>query len=251
MKFIYLFSLLLVLQGQQVQAQLSISPNQTATFLANKLVATSGTLGVTVSNAVLTCDSNGNGTFSGSTNLSISDGIVLGTGDVLSNSATSTFGLNGHAGDFASASFGTAGDTQLGNVIGATTYDACVLEMDLQPVGSFMEFEYIFGSEEYPSFNCTPFNDVFAFFISGPGISVPQNIALLPGTNVPVSINSINDSTSTSGTPCAISSSLYVPNTDTFTTMNGFTQSLTAHINVTPGSVYHLKLAIADVMGEA
>ncbi len=240
---ILLFSFLTI--SQFSWAQLNITPNKTASYLANKLVATSGTLGVSVTNAVLTCDSNANGEFSGTSNLGIADGIALGTGDVASNSALNSFGLDGHPGDFASTTNNAPGDAQLGAIVLATTYDACVLEFDMQPVGAFVEFEYVFGSEEYPEFNCSAFNDIFGFFISGPGFSAPTNIALIPLTTTAVSINSINDG---SVSTCSPNTALYVNNTDTICTMDGFTVPLIAHANVTTGATYHLKLAIADVM---
>jgi len=239
-----ILSLFTLTTFSQVNAQLLISPNQTATYLANKLVATSGTLGVNVSNAVLTCDSNANGEFTGVSNLGIADGIALGSGDVASNVSLSTFGLDGLPVDFASTTNNAPGDAQLDLIIGGMTYDACVLEFDLQPVGTFVEFEYVFGSEEYPEFNCSAFNDVFGFFISGPGFATPTNIALIPTTTTEVSINSINDG-SVSG--CTPNTALYVTNIDTVCTMDGFTVPLTAHANVTSGATYHLKMAIADV----
>lgn len=243
MKNIYILILSLFLPCM-AKSQLTITPNKTATYLANKLVATSGTLGVTVSNATLTCDTNANGEFTGTSNLGIADGIALGTGDVATNISLSTIGLDGLPADFASSSVSMPGDAQLTAIAGNITYDACILEFDLQPVGSFIEFEYVFGSEEYPEYNCTGFNDLFSFFISGPGFSTPTNIALLPGTTTPVSINSVNDGTGTC--PVPPNTALYVNNVDTFCTMDGFTLPLIATANVTSGAVYHLKLAIAD-----
>ncbi|HNF71424.1 MAG TPA: choice-of-anchor L domain-containing protein [Chitinophagaceae bacterium] len=225
-------------------AQLTISPNQTATYLANKLVATSGTLGVTVTNAVLTCDTLANGEFNGVSNLGIADGIVLGTGAVATNSAFSQTGIDGLPMDMASTMLGTAGDAQITTLSGSSSYDACALEFDLQPVGNFVEFEYVFGSEEYPEYNCSAFNDMFGFFISGPGFSTPTNIALIPGTSTPVSINSINDG---SVSTCTANTLLYVNNTGTTCTMDGFTTPLLATAPVTPSSTYHLKMVIADV----
>ena len=76
--------------------------------------------------------------------------------------------------------------------------DISILEFDFVPTGDSLKFNYVFGSEEYPSFNCSAtFNDVFGFFLSGPGISGPYtnnaaNIALVPGTSLPVSIANIH-----------------------------------------------------------
>lgn len=225
------------------QAQLSLSPNQTASTLVNTLVATSGTSGVTVSNVQLNCDTSANGLFSGISNLGISNGIVLGSGSIQSDPLNFTYGLDGVALDVSSTALGTSGDNDLTTIISAPTYDACILEFDLQPVGNFVEFEYIFGSEEYPEYNCTAFNDVFAFLISGPGITGTDNMAIVPGSTIPVSINSINDGTG----GCSTNQSLYVTNTGSTVTLDGFTTPLIATHTVTPGSTYHLKMALADV----
>ena len=141
------------------------------------------------------------------------------------------------------------GDADLDDLINGSTFDAVVLEFDFIPQGDTVEFQYIFASEEYPEFVFS-FNDVFAFFISGPGISGGvQNLALVPGTSDPVSINTINSSTN---------SALYTPNgtgsvgesqytNPKVVQFDGFTVPLTAISKVTPCKTYHLKIAIADV----
>lgn len=131
------------------------------------------------------------------------------------------------------------------------SYDKAVLEFDFVPTGDTVKFNYIFASEEYPTFNCSPqFNDVFGFFISGPGISGPftnnaMNIALVPGTNLPVSIANIHGA-DLSGCPAA-NSQYYVSNTGgTTVVFGGYTTVLTAVAAVTCGETYHIKLAICD-----
>src|SRR5262249_30374302 len=83
--------------------------------------------------------------------------------------------------------FGTPGDPALSAIVGASTFDAAILEFDFVPQFSTVTFRYVFSSEEYNGFVNQPFNDVFAFFING------KNCALLPGSNAPVSINTINN----------------------------------------------------------
>jgi gliding motility-associated-like protein len=142
------------------------------------------------------------------------------------------------------------GDADLDNLsVPLLTFDAVVLEFDFIPQGDTVEFQYIFASEEYEYFEFTDYNDVFAFFISGPGISGGvQNLAVVPGTSSPINISNINGTTN---------SSLYNFNgngvsgpqyTDSkVVQFNGFTVPLTAISKVTPCKTYHLKIAIADV----
>ena len=51
--------------------------------------------------------------------------------------------------------------------------DVCILEFDFQPSGDFVSFNYVFGSDEYLTWVNSAYNDIFAFFLSGPGISGP------------------------------------------------------------------------------
>ena len=207
--------------------------------------------GVTVSNVTYSGESKAIGQFDGSqSNVGISEGIILSTGTVLDNVGSSQkngpVGPNNKAG--ATTNWGLPGDSDLNNLIGETTFDAAILEFDFIPQGDTVEFSYVFASEEYPEFVFS-FNDVFAFFISGPGISGVQNLAVVPGTSNPVSINEINASTN---------SSLFVANGDgtsapqvtdpKVTNFDGFTVPLTAISKVTPCQTYHLKMAIADVV---
>ena len=83
--------------------------------------------------------------------------------------------------------------------------DLCVLEFDFIPESDTIMFNYSFGSEEYLNWVNSSYNDVFGFFISGPGITGPyssppgfpngsQNIAIVPNTYppIPITISSIH-----------------------------------------------------------
>lgn len=222
-----------------LSAQMTVTDGYTADELANDLVG----YGVTISDVELTCPDGNSGKFECSDcSLNIDAGIVLTSG-----SATLTEGPNN-----SSASTGTGtgpGDPDLEDLLpGYTSYDACVLEFDVVATADSVKFEYVFGSEEYLEWVGSSFNDVFGFFISGPGIVGTDNMALIPGTTIPVSINNVNDFSY---------SDYYVDNGDGFSSpystdpyyvqYDGLTTVLTASHVVLPCETYHLKLAVSDM----
>lgn len=231
--------------------QISVYPGQSAIALAQKLVGQ----GVMVSNPTLTCPTQAQGFFVASkATIRLDSGIVLTTGTAKTGGGR--IGVNGFAPDFASADNRTLGDTALERLAGQRTYDACNLEFDVVPTGDSISIGYIFSSEEYKSAVCGSYNDAFAFFISGPGYAVPTNIAKVPGTNIPVSINSINNgipgssgslANCTAMGPGSPFTSLYVDNTSGSTlTHRGCTKVLKASCAVVPCARYHLKIVVAD-----
>lgn len=209
----------------------------TATQLANYLAGPN----ITISNAVFTGASVAGGQFTAAgTTFPMASGVILSTGNI-----STAPGPNGSAGGGAGALYnlGTVGTTQMTTLGGATSYDAVTLEFDFDLQSSSIEFNYIFASEEYPEFappNSSSYNDVFAFYISGPGIVGQQNIALVPTTALPVSINNINAITNTP---------YYVNNTGgPAVQFDGYTTLLTAQkLGLTACQTYHLKFVIADI----
>ncbi|MXV51620.1 OmpA family protein [Pedobacter sp. HMF7647] len=81
-------------------------------------------------------------------------------------------------------------DADLSPLLKEKLYDISSVEFDFVPYNNSLKFNYQFGSDEYPEYVGTPFNDIFAFFISD-GVTT-KNIALVPEKNIPVSINNIN-----------------------------------------------------------
>ncbi len=223
-----------------LQAQFVVVPDSDAVQLVNSFILS----GVTASNVLYTGADSTLGHFSGgiNTNLGMNDGIILTTGKI-SNAPGLFMGMP--VSTFASTSNNSPGDAMLGSLVSFPTYDASVLEFDLNPAGNVLEFQYIFASEEYPEFVGSSFNDIFGFFITGPdpngGNYTSQNIAIIPGTSLPVAINNVN---------LTLNSQFYVDNQgmngQTFI-FDGFTTVLTAQIYVVPAATYHLKMAIADV----
>ncbi len=128
------------------------------------------------------------------------------------------------------------------------TYDACVIELDLVPTADTLSFNYVFGSEEYDEYVGSEFNDVFAFLISGKGIEKEKNLAVIPGTEIPVSVNSINNGSRTYRKP-ANNPTFYISNLDGNVGIeyDGLTKLMQIRQVVVPYETYHIKLAIADV----
>ena len=248
---VILLLLPVLLNGMKINAQINVYPGQTALALAQKLAGQ----GVTITGATLTCPSVANGIFKVvSSNIGLDSGIVLTTGRAATQGTN--YGVNGYTAYLASNNNGAPGDASLTTLAGQQTLDACGLEFDVVPNGDTIRFSYIFSSEEYINAVCGPYNDAFAFFISGPGIAGSDNMALIPGTNIPVTINSINNgvpgsqgtiSNCTSMGPGAPFTTYYINNNPGATlTHQGFTKVLQAIHAVTPCGKYHLKMVIAD-----
>ena len=229
-----------------MKGQLSTTPGTPAPSLVQNVLLGPG---VTVSNITYNGSPSAISEFSyAGPNLGISSGIVMTTGTTYNNGA-GPHGPNNLAN--AGVDNGAAGSALLSNIIGGTqTFNATILEFDFIPYSDTVRFRYIFGSEEYPEFappNNSSYNDVFGFFISGPGIAGTQNIARLPSGSI-VSINNVNQITNSAyyndngdgNTAPYNSSPLYIQ-------YDGFTDVLTASSKVECGETYHLILAIADV----
>lgn len=195
------------------------------------------------------------GTFEGGdlTNLGMERGLVLSTGRVANEGFAS--GVNNPASVFASSSNGFPGDADLNFLsTGSATQDACVVIFDVFVATNELSFEYVFGSEEYPSFVNSSFNDIFAFLVSGPGIvgnpgiGGQFNMATLPAPAPPgtlVEINSVNFNENwefyrnNQAGPSIVFGGLTSDYLDV-------KRSLTARADVIPCNTYKLKLAIAD-----
>ncbi len=238
-------------------------PYDNATSLVNLLVD-----GVPFSNATLTGFDCAAGFFDGTnTNLDLSSGFAMCTGgiDMLTGLGANTQGT-GSDPDLVT-------QLQLVNSASTTVNNVIVLEFDFEPNSDQIAFQYVFGSEEYPGYTCSDFNDIFGFFLSGPGINGPFsnngiNLAMIPDpnnpgsyTDTPVMINSINSGVSSSGNngPCDDIDENWQdyavfftnnPNEETVN-MPGFTVPLTATSSVIPCETYHIKLALANVSDQA
>ncbi len=198
------------------------------------------------------------GRFLGPSNfVDFNEGVVLKTG----NAADVDTGFFDPGFPFPDPSI--TNDPDLMDISGFNVNDCAILEFDFIPNGDSLVFRYVFASIEYPSFTCSNYNDPFGFFISGPGITGPFtnnaiNIALIPGTDIPVAINTVNSGTPSGGNaqPCLDANPNFVADSVYFVAnpdqpegdiqFPGMTVNLTAFANVQCGETYHIKIAIGD-----
>lgn len=274
--YFFLFLLIPFLISTHLHAQLAVqsdgySPDQ---LVRDVLMGT----GVEASNVSFTGTDVQRGYFDGSnSNIGIGSGVVLSTGNIKvgvgpNDAGDTTLPYDSGCGvpepNLPMSQQGPGGlclpgDDDLNALlppnVNTQTLDAAVLEFDFIPQYDNVIFNYVFASEEYPEYVCSIFNDVFGFFISGPkpdgGMYDKENIATIPGTPLPVAINTVNPGvpgseavggTCSGGTGSLFFSSYYVDNASNSVQFDGFTTNLQATAKFVPYETYHIKLAVAD-----
>jgi len=234
-----------------------VSNAQTPTQLINNVLLG---MGVTASNITINGSplnaNNAQGNVVSFTNTNpafpISSGLLLTTGNAIAaQGPNNSTNLSNNL----PATASVASDPHLNILAAGTVTNGVVLEFDFIPTGDTLNFRYIFGSEEYPEFSPSTFNDAFGLFLWGPGITGPYalagyangaNIATIPG-GIPVTINNVGDASNTQ---------YYVFNDNGSTYGNaiqydGTTVLLTAAASVQCNQTYHIKLAISNVSDQA
>ena len=239
----YYLTLVAVLVSVSAQAQLAIDVSYTPQQLVEDVLIGQG---VQVSNFQFTGDPQSRGFFDGSnSNIGLASGIILSTGravDAVGPNSTVSGTQSEEGTDFL-----RPGDSELSSISGSLTgtFDAAVLEFNFIPSSDTVQFKYVFASNEYMFWVGTAnINDVFAFFLSGPGITGEMNVALIPGTATPITMVNVSADNN---------SQYYVDNGDESgeegaptVSYNGFTIPLTAQAVLTPCETYTIRLAIAD-----
>jgi len=131
----------------------------------------------------------------------------------------------------------------------STITDAAYLQFDFIPISNNFNFKFLFASNEYGEFQCG-FSDVFAFLLTDLTTGVTTNIAVVPGTNTPISVkdirNNIYNSSCSSVNPSLFD--IYNVNNPAASSLNmrGFTKLLNASAPTIPNNPYRIKLVIGD-----
>ncbi|HLP11072.1 MAG TPA: OmpA family protein [Flavobacteriales bacterium] len=195
--------------------------------------------------------------------IGVGSGIIMSTGNV-----DSLGGPNRNSGYTSAGSLPPGrnmaqvfkkGDKDLNKLCNGRTIDISVLEFDFVPTKNVVTFNYVFASEEYTEYVGSPFNDVFGFFLSGPGIKGKINLATLPETKTPITINSINHKRNSEFYRNNSSKRKWIK--DLFKKksvkvaeaelrqqiqFDGLTTVLKVKFDVIPFKKYHIKIAIGD-----
>jgi outer membrane protein OmpA-like peptidoglycan-associated protein len=161
----------------------------TADYLVDKILVGNG---IRVGNVKMTGLKHSICYFSMDTNvIGMKSGLLLSTGNVFSIAKENTSpGTSGISWDYLKNKKYRS-DLDLNKLCKGKTYDQMILEFDFVPFNNNISFKFSFASEEYTEYVGSQFNDVFAFIVTGDGIK-KKNIAVIPGTEIPITINNIN-----------------------------------------------------------
>ena len=204
-------------------------------------------------------------------NLGVDAGVLFSTGHAVNEINSNNANLQSTR----QAQNTTYSDPDLTSITSNATRDVVVYTFQIELTGGAdaLRIEYQFGSEEYPDYVGSQFNDTFGFFVSGPGISGKINMARLPNQTV-TSINKVNygkygfnggsgngyDSTNSTwyernghttetvlGNPNRLRQNNNPGPFPVHVEYNGLTKLITYDLTgLTPGGIYDFKIAIAD-----
>ncbi|MCH8534585.1 MAG: gliding motility-associated C-terminal domain-containing protein [Flavobacteriaceae bacterium] len=202
-------------------------------------------------------------------NLAIDQGIAFSTGNIESD----LLSINQSA--ETSNTHQAFVDADLQSIDSLAVFDPVIYQFEIQitnPTVTQIKIRYQFGSEEYPNWVGSRFNDVFAVFVSGPGFEETINVASIPTSGNPTAVNFVNggvEGANSDGSPTDLTQTdLYINNghvTDGSANnnpqpgpfpihieYNGITEVIESTITgLQFGEVYTIKLAIADVADQA
>ncbi|MDX1461675.1 MAG: choice-of-anchor L domain-containing protein [Marinirhabdus sp.] len=199
-------------------------------------------------------DGNGIGAFDANgSSFPFAEGIILSSGFV-SEAPGPNNTLHSDGG------FGWPGDADLeANTTATSTNNASWIQFDFTPFLEEISFNFIMASEEYnDNFECT-FSDAFAFILTDLNTGAVQNLAVLPGTSIPIEVTNIRYEVigqcpavneqyfeQYNFEPVANPTAPTIPAANSPIDYNGQTVSLQAVGDVIPGNNYTIKLVVAD-----
>ena len=206
------------------------------------------------------------GTFlsNGYTMLQMDTGVVLTTGHV---DVVPGPNNNNQASHQVSTSYV---DGQMASWTGSSITGCGTIDFDFVSVSPYVSVNYVFGSEEYPEYVCSEYNDVFAFLVNPVSNSsqkfnaaiIPHSVSTAHPNGIEVTVNSVNQgmaggSGGGGGTGCYYTyTDFYVMNhaagasgscnNQPGVQYDGFTQKLSANATLTPCEPYHMHISVCN-----
>ncbi|WP_445715553.1 choice-of-anchor L domain-containing protein [Flavobacterium sp.] len=242
--FAFLFSTSLFSQAISVD-NTSNSPSQLVDLLLGNSCVQVSNISVSSPQAVAYFNQNGS-------SFPLSEGVIIRNGEAV-------FTQGSYTGTNLSSSVTASGDTFLQSLSDANggnspIVNAEFLEFDFIPISNSFSFDFLFASNEYGFYQCE-FSDVFAFVLTNLSTGVSTNLAVIPGTNTPVSVttirNSIYNDPASPNNSCASINPIFfdsynVGNPTSALNMRGQTVVMNASSAVVPNTPYKIRLVIGD-----
>lgn len=181
-------------------------------------------------------------------NFPMQSGVILSTGNAVNAVGPNTTALND--GNNIWPGDANLESTLLQAGIPMSSVNATILEFDFTPISPTFSFDFLFASEEYGNFQCQ-FSDAFAFLLTNTTTGLTTNLAVVPSTNLPISVVTIRDFLYNSSCPSANVQYFGSYNggsaaASSPVNYNGQTKLLNASATLVPNTAYHIKLVIAD-----
>jgi len=209
-------------------------------LLVNSCVSVSN-IAISSNQSVAYFNKNGS-TFPINEGIIIRNGLVLNTQGNYVNNTTLSSQINTNTDAFLQTISNNSGQS-------STITDVAFLEFDFIPVSNSFSFDFLFASNEYGEYQCA-FSDVFAFVLTNLNTGVSANLAVIPGTSLPVTVkdirNSLYNPNCVSANPIFFST--YNPINIPASTLNmrGHTVVMNAASAVTPNVPYKIRMVIGD-----
>ena len=179
------------------------------------------------------------------------EGVVMTTGNVMNVPGPNYRSLEGGSSTW-------LGDTDIDAVmegfLGAPplwpSTNASVIEFDFVPTSSTLSLDFLFASKEYGDLIQCYTWDTFAVLLTD-NAGNTQNIAVIPGTSIPISVFNISGDAYPEHCPgynleWFDKYNVFGQQDFSPTSFAGQTKVMTATANLVPNQQYHLKIAIAE-----
>jgi gliding motility-associated-like protein len=209
-------------------------------LLVNSCVSVSN-IAISSNQSVAYFNKNGS-TFPINEGIIIRNGLVLNTQGNYVNNSTLSSQINTNTDAYLQTISNNSGQS-------STITDVAFLEFDFIPVSNSFSFDFLFASNEYGEYQCG-FSDIFAFVLTNLNTGVSTNLAVIPGTNMPVTVKDIRNNLYNANCVSANLNffSTYNPINIPASTLNmrGHTIVMNAASAVIPNVPYKIRLVIGD-----